>query len=62
MIDFGNICIHGTIEWNDPQSKKASSEYFKGAYPVVHCNIQGTNCAFENNYKDCELWVKKEKE
>ena len=62
MIDFKNVCIHGTVEWNDPKNQKVSSEYFKGAYPTVYCNIQGINCVFKNNYKDCELWVKKEKE
>ena len=62
MIDFNNICVHGTVEWNDPKSKKESSNYFEGSYPEVKCNIQGTSCTFKNNYKDCELWVKKDKE
>lgn len=62
MLDLKNICIHGTVEWKDPKSAKVSFEYFEGAYPLVSCNIQGTNCTFKNNYKDCELWVKKDKE
>ena len=61
-MDLNNICIHGTLEWHNPQSDKVSSEYFEGSFPLVHCNIQGTICTFKNNYKDCELWVKKEKE
>ena len=62
MLGLNNICIHGAVEWNDPKSEKVSSEYFEGAYPVVRCNIQGTTCAFKNNYKDCELWEKKDQE
>ena len=61
MLDFNNICVHGTVEWSNPQNTKASSEYFDGSYPVVRCNIQGTICSFKN-HKDCELWVKKDKE
>ena len=62
MLDFNNICDHGTVEWNDPKRKKVSSEYFEGAYPLVHCNIQGITCVFKNNYKDCVLWAKKDRE
>lgn len=62
MLDLKNICIHGTLEWKDPKSEKTSIGYFEGSYPLVHCNIQGINCAFKNNYKSCELWVKKDKE
>ena len=62
MLDFNDICIHGDVEWNSRKTEKVSSEYFEGAYPVVRCNIQGTICTFKNNYKDCELWVKKERE
>ncbi len=61
-MNLKNICIHGTLEWKEPNSDKVSCEYFEGSYPAVHCNIQGTTCAFKNNYKDCELWVKKDKE
>ncbi len=62
MVDFNNICVHGDLEWRDPKSEKVSAEYFEGSYPTVYCNLQGTNCVFKNNYKDCELWAKKDKE
>ncbi len=54
-VFYANLKSDGTSR----QSDKVSSEYFEGSFPLVYCNIQGTICTFKNNYKDCELWVKK---
>lgn len=62
MLNLKNICIHGTLEWKDSKTNRTSAEYFEGSYPQVYCEIQGTKCCFENDYTNCELWAKKDKE
>lgn len=62
MLNLKSICFHGTLEWRDTKTNRASVEYFEGSYPQVYCEIQGTKCCFENDYMNCELRAKKEKE
>ena len=56
-----NDCFHGELVWKDSKGEKNSTEHFDGSFPLIYCNIKGAPCMFEN-YEDCEICAKKDKE
>ena len=60
-LSITDICPYGTLEWVEPKTERLSSEYLKGTYPRIYCNLRGEKCPFKD-HKQCDLFLKHEKE
>lgn len=56
------ICPYGDKVWVDPKNpNRRSSEYVEGFFSKIYCNPTCAYCTF-NDFTDCALWEKKERE